>query len=63
MVALLWATVHGLSSAKTTVAAATGVFDGISGAFPGIAAATLAAVVVTVVRIRRGVIGRRASRV
>lgn len=63
VVALLWATFNGLSSAKTTVAAATGVFEGIAGAFPGIAAATLAALVVAVVRIRQGVIQRRVNRV
>jgi hypothetical protein len=61
-VALLWATFNGLSSAKTTVAAGTAVFDGIAGAFPGIAVATLAALVVTVVRVRQGVVGRRVNR-
>jgi small-conductance mechanosensitive channel len=61
-VAFLWATFHGLSSAKTTVAAATNVFQDIAGAFPGIAAGTVAALIVTGVRVARDAAERRGTR-
>ena len=54
VVAFAWVSVDTLVGARTTVAAATGVFDGIAGAFPGIAAGTAAALIVAVVRVRKG---------
>jgi uncharacterized protein DUF6542 len=62
-VAFAWVAVEGLSSASTTVAAATNVFQGVAGAFPGIAAGTVAALVVAGVRVLRGAADKRGRRV
>lgn len=61
-VAFGWVGVDTLAGAKTTVAAATGVFQGIAGAFPGIAAGTAAALVVACARAARGAADRRGTR-
>ncbi|WP_326855409.1 DUF6542 domain-containing protein [Actinocrinis sp.] len=62
-VAFAWVAVAGVSSAKTSVAAATNVFDGLAGAFPGIAAGTVAALVVAGVRVARNAANTRGTRV
>lgn len=46
-VAFAWVGYHGLNQSRSTAAAATDIFQGIAGAFPGIAAGTVAALAVT----------------
>jgi hypothetical protein len=61
-VAFAWVSIDTLLGAKTTVAAATGVFQGIAGAFPGIAAGTAAGLMVAGVRVARITATRRGER-
>lgn len=61
-VAFAWVAVAGVSSAKTSVAAATNVFDGLAGAFPGIAAGTVAALTVAGFRYAQSAGGARRNR-
>jgi hypothetical protein len=61
-VAFAWVTAQGLNNAKTTVAAATNVFQGVAGAFPGIAAGTAVALIVAGVRVAQGRADTRGNR-
>ena len=61
--AFAWSGADGLNNAKTTVAAATALFQGVAGAFPGVAAGTVAALVVAAVRVARGSAETRRQRV
>lgn len=62
-VAFLWVSVESLTSAKTTVAVATDLFQGVAGAFPGIAAGTVGALGVAGYRRFQGASDARGSRV
>jgi hypothetical protein len=62
-VAFVWVAVAGLNDARTTVAAATNLFQGVAGAFPGVAAGTVGAIVVAGVRVARNAAKTRGKRV
>jgi hypothetical protein len=61
-VVLGWASTAGAGTAGTTAAAATGFFNDIAGAFPGVAAGTLVALAVALIRVTRGADSRWGTR-
>lgn len=61
-VAFVWVTLEGLGGAKTSAAAATDIFKGVAGAFPGVAAGTVAALAVAGTRAARAAADTRRKR-